>query len=460
MTSGRRKGQSRVQKKREKGCVDSSCEGAVGSSISEAARRGAGMRHEILRMGVSELMGMLSANNPRQIGPAAMAGLEASIERFGVVQPMVWNRRTETVVAGEQRIRVLSAKGIEDVDVVVVDMDAEGERALNVALNNPAIAGEFTDALETILDEIEGADGLLYDELFLNTLRSSEHEETRHDDTPEARVEKADELQAVWRTARGQVWEILSKTCDGRSHRLSCGSVAEDAAAFLEGRRYRALITDPPYGVSYADKNEMLNALGKGNLVQASIENDDKSPAEMREFWTKAFSSVRTYAEPGACYYVTGPQGGELLFYLMGSLQESGFPLRHCNVWVKNQFVLGRSDYNYKHEPILYGWCAGAAHTFLGGHSETSVWEVDKPRKSEFHPTMKPVELFGRAIRNCLKGGEVVFDPFLGSGTTMVAAEQLGRICYGMEIEAKYVAVTLQRMAELGLEPRLVDEAR
>ncbi|HVM96365.1 MAG TPA: hypothetical protein VMT89_08240 [Candidatus Acidoferrales bacterium] len=135
----------------------------------------------------------------------------------------------------------------------------------------------------------------------------------------------------------------------------------------FEEERYSLLITDPPYGVSYSEKNAFLNAVGRGNRIQEPIANDHQSPEAMYEFWTKAFGCVHKFGTPGASYYVTGPQGGELLFFLMTALRESGFPLRHMLIWAKNNHVLGRCDYHYQHEPVLYGWLEGA-HQFFGGH--------------------------------------------------------------------------------------------
>ena len=239
-------------------------------------------------------------------------------------------------------------------------------------------------------------------------------------------------------------------------HRLACEDCLHSDQLF-DNEKYDLLVTDPPYGVSYASKNTFLNAIDKGNRIQTPIECDHQKPEEMSAFWRAAFTAARSHAKPGACYYVTGPQGGDLLLFLLLALKDSGFPLHHILIWAKNNHVLGRSDYNYKHEPIIYGWVEGAGHRFYGGAGENSLWEVDKPLKSEFHPTMKPVELIARAIKNSSQEGEIIYDPFLGSGTTMVAAEQLRRVCYGMEIAPGYVAVTLERLNKMGLEPKLIE---
>ena len=216
------------------------------------------------------------------------------------------------------------------------------------------------------------------------------------------------------------------------------------------------LVTDPPYGVSYAAKNEFLNAVGRGNLIQTPIENDHTKPEDMSALWIKSFSNIRKSVKAGASYYVTGPQGGDLLLLLL-ALKESGFPLRHMLIWAKNNHVLGRSDYHYQHEPIIYGWVDGS-HSFYGGHSQTSLWFVDKPHKSDLHPTMKPVALFLKAIQNSTKEEDTVLDHFSGSGTTMIACGNSNRKACCIELDPGYVAVILQRYKDtFNKQPILLD---
>lgn len=269
------------------------------------------------------------------------------------------------------------------------------------------------------------------------------------DDAP---IDRAAELQKVWDTARGQVWEIPSGTVPGRCHRVWCGD-CRDIAISLDPD-IDLIVTDPPYGVSYADKNAFLNAISPGNRIQTPIENDHQKPADMKQIWIDAFTAIRPKMKSGACYYVTGPQGGELLLLLL-ALQETGFHLRHMLIWAKNNHVLGRCDYNYKHEPILYGWVDGS-HKWYGSGSETSLWEIPKPQKSDLHPTMKPVELYARAIRNSTERGQRCVDIFAGSGTLLMAAEQEGRLSESVEFTPGYTAVILERAKAAGLEPRLV----
>lgn len=175
-------------------------------------------------------------------------------------------------------------------------------------------------------------------------------------------------------------------------------------------------------------------------------------------YGARRFAALRTHAACGASYYVTGPQGGELLLLVLVALKEAGFPLRHMLVWAKNNHVLGRCDYHYQHEPVLFGWVEGT-HTFYGGTAETSLWTIDRPHKSDLHPTMKPVELWARAMRNSTQRGDVVMDPFCGSGTSLIAAERLGRRCLAIEIDPGYVAVSLERFREAtGKMPERVSE--
>lgn len=239
------------------------------------------------------------------------------------------------------------------------------------------------------------------------------------------------------------------------------------------------MITDPPYGVSYADKNKFLNTIARGNRIQVEIENDHQSEPEMYNLWLEVFSNAYEVTDQCMAYYVFGAQGGELLLLLLQALKDSRFAPRHGLVWVKNNHVLGRADYNYKHEPITYGWKTDGTHKFYAKF-DTSVWEdeleidklkkdelvklikdlmsdkvptsvikEDKPLKSDLHPTMKPVRLIGRLMGNSSQKDEIVLDLFGGSGTTMIAAEQLGRKCYMMELDPHYCDVIIARWEKL-----------
>jgi DNA modification methylase len=227
-----------------------------------------------------------------------------------------------------------------------------------------------------------------------------------------------------------------------------CGdsTVDTEVKRLLAGEKIDMVFTDPPYGVSYADKNEMLNAYDKGNSIQKAIAEDHLSEKEIQAFWKKSFTVIRDNLADENSYYITGPQIQGMMMMMM-MMQESGLPYRHVIIWVKNVHVLGRCDYHYRHEPIFFGWTK--RHRFYGGGKfQTSVWEVDKPHKNDLHPTMKPVALPECAILNSSAKDAVVFDGFLGSGSTLIAAEKTGRVCYGMEIDPKYCDVIIRRYAE------------
>ena len=240
----------------------------------------------------------------------------------------------------------------------------------------------------------------------------------------------------------GQVWTL------GR-HRVACGD-ARDAA--LVGRLFgpeclRMVWTDPPYGISYAEKNEMLNLVGKGHRVQEPIAGDHAPPKQVEELVRSALTLAVQHSLSGATCYVASP-GGAMLTAFIRAFDASGFDLKHTLVWVKNHTVLGRADHHYQHENILHGWRDGA-HYWCGRRDQSSVFFVNKPHASDLHPTMKPVELVAPMVANSSRLREVVYDPFLGSGTTLVACEHLLRRCFGCELEPHYAEVTVERWERL-----------
>lgn len=392
------------------------------------------------------------AQNAKAHPEGQVKKLAGQIAEFQWDQPIVVDAEM-VIIKGHGRLLAAQALGLKTVPVVVADyLSPEQARAARIADNKvsesewfPEILGLELKALQEMNFNME-LTGFDLEELSDILQRQGAGEPP---EAPDPEIDRAAELQEKWGTALGQIWQV------GR-HRLVCEDCRQSDKLF-DNQKYDLLVTDPPYGVSYAAKNKFLNAIDKGNRIQTPIECDHQNPEEMSVFWREAFTAARRHARPGACYYVTGPQGGDLLLILLLALKDSRFPLHHMLIWAKNNHVLGRADYNYKHEPIIYGWVEGAGHRFYGGAGENSLWEVDKPVKSEYHPTMKPVELIARAIKNSSQAGEIVYDPFLGSGTTAVAAEQLGRVCFGVEITPEYVAVTLERLAQMGLEPKLIE---
>ncbi len=271
-------------------------------------------------------------------------------------------------------------------------------------------------------------------------------------DGAEIAPERADELRQKWGTEVGQLWQA-------GPHRIIGGDCTDPAVIehLWSGDcpRTRLIWTDAPYGVSYADKNRLLNKSDRGNRIQKRIINDHLSEAETTSLFRAGLALAAKYCRPGAGVYASVP-GGPLLVRFITALEEAGFAFKSTLVWVKNQFVIGMSDYHFRHELILYGWLRNGAHFWNGGRSQDSVFEVDRPRVSDLHPTSKPIALLVRMIANSSRPGELIYDPFCGSGSTMVAAHQLGRSTYACELDPGYVAVTLERLSLLGLKPRLV----
>ncbi|MCM1556765.1 MAG: site-specific DNA-methyltransferase [Anaeroplasma bactoclasticum] len=249
---------------------------------------------------------------------------------------------------------------------------------------------------------------------------------------------------------------------DIHSHRLMCGDSTkqENVEKLMNGEKADMVFTDPPYGVSYSGKNEFLNSIDKGNRIQKDIENDSKQPEEMFDFWSVCLKNIFDVCTDKASYYITGPQGGDLLLLLFQALKESGWALKHNLIWNKNNHVLGRCDYNYKHEPIIYGWKENGTHIFYGnGEMKTSVWDIPKPFKNDLHPTMKPIKLISECLLNSSEKGNAVIDLFGGSGSTLIACEQLNRRCYMMELDPKYVDVIIKRWEALtGKKAELISE--
>jgi DNA modification methylase len=394
--------------------------------------------------------------NPRRIAKGRLEALKQDLE----ADPEMLRARPlialpdGRVIAGNQRLRAVLELGWVTVPVVYADLD-EG-RAREWALRDNSLYREWDEqALAEYLQEMVEAGA----ELARTGFTDRELEQFLRQVSGGLVDQEPPPLPEHPESKPGEVYAL-------GPHRLLCGDATdpEQIALLMAGETVDLLWTDPPYGVAYADKNEFLNAIDKGNRVQKPIEHDHGSPEEMALFWRSAFTAVRPALRAGAAYYVTGPQGGDLLLHLLVALRDSGFPLRHMLVWAKNQHVLGRSDYHYQHEPVVYGWVEGT-HQFYGVAGETSVWQIDRPRESKLHPTMKPVELVARAVRNSSRPGEVVLDPFAGAGSTLLAAEQLGRRAFLVEIDPAYCDVIRQRYDDwLRRDPSLpvseVDEHR
>jgi DNA modification methylase len=360
--------------------------------------------------------------NPRHISPPAYAGLKASIERFGLVEPVVWNRRTGNIVGGHQRLKVLQEQDVKETIVVVVDLPETEEKALNVTLNNPNIAGEFTSDLQVVLEDIRLEIPEMFVDLKLDELYLQEPIQGRTD---------PDEIpqDVEPRVEPGEIWEL------GR-HRVMCGDAtkAKDVEQLMDGRVADMVFTDPPYNVDYgANKHHPSWHI-------RSIEGDKQTDEEWFHF-NRAFIGNILKHSKGDIYVwgASGPEGMKQRLWLV----EMGYHWSATIIWKKQQLVLSPAKYQRMYEPCFYGWKGKSSYN--GDRRQTEVWEIDRPLNSDMHPTMKPVELCAKGIGNSSRLGDIVLDQFLGSGSTLIACEQLERICYGMEIEPRYCDVIIQR---------------
>lgn len=368
--------------------------------------------------------------NPRKDlkpGDAEYEKLKRSIEQFGYVEPVIWNQTTGRVVGGHQRLKVLMDMGMTEVDCVVVAMDEEKEKALNIALNK--ISGDWDkDKLALLIADLQGADFDVsltgfepaeIDALFKDTLKDG----VKDDD-----FDVGAELAQPTMTKPGDVWTL------GR-HRLICGdsTKTETYDLLMGGTKANLVITDPPYNVNYE------GSAGK-------IKNDNMADEAFYNFLLDAYTQMHSAMADDASIYVFHADTEGLNF--RRAFADAGFYLSGCCIWKKQSLVLGRSPYQWQHEPCLYGWKKNGKHQWYTGRKETTIWEFDKPKKNGDHPTMKPIPLLAYPIMNSSMSNSVVLDPFGGSGSTLIACEQTDRICYTVELDEKFCDVIVKRYIE------------
>ena len=368
--------------------------------------------------------------NPRKDlkpGDAEYEKLKRSIEQFGYVEPVIWNQTTGRVVGGHQRLKVLMDMGMTEVDCVVVAMDEEKEKALNIALNK--ISGDWDkDKLALLIADLQGADFDVsltgfepaeIDALFKDTLK---------DGVKDDNFDVGAELAQPTMTKPGDIWTL------GR-HRLICGdsTKAETYDLLMGSTKANLVITDPPYNVNYEGR------AGK-------IKNDNMADEAFYNFLLDAYTQMHSAMADDASIYVFHADTEGLNF--RRAFADAGFYLSGCCIWKKQSLVLGRSPYQWQHEPCLYGWKKNGKHQWYTGRKETTIWEFDKPKKNSDHPTMKPIPLLAYPIMNSSMSNSVVLDPFGGSGSTLIACEQTDRICYTVELDEKFCDVIVKRYIE------------
>jgi DNA modification methylase len=377
----------------------------------------------------------LHPRNPRLGDVEAIA---ASLRRFGQQKPIVVQAATGYCIAGNHLLRAARSLGWAEIAASFVDLDDANAVGYMLSDNHSADLGGYDDGLlAAILAEEAAADNLAatgYDADDVATLLAAAGLGERGD--PEAVPDLPPASEVYVRPS--ELWAL------GR-HRLLVGDATDPAAVsrLTEGAPVDLVFTDPPYGVGYAG----------GTAAHLTIANDSLGAEGTRALVAGALR-LAPLRLGGACYVMAPAGPGQLAFLL--AIDDAGLTVHQILVWVKDRFVLGHSDYHYRHEPIVYGWREGGRHLFRGDRTQDSVWEIARPARSEQHPTIKPIELVERAIRNSSMPGEAVYDPFAGSGTALVAAERLGRHCYAMEIDPRYAQVAIERWRTFsGQAPRL-----
>lgn len=383
---------------------------------------------EIKELSLKELKP--AAYNPRKKlkkGDKEYEKIKQSLLKFGYVDSIIVNEDL-TVIGGHQRLTVLKDLDYETAKCVIVDLPKEDEKALNIALNK--ITGQWDEALlADLLLDLQESDFNLdltgFELPEIDDILSNVHDKELSED--EFDVEE--ELKKPTVSRRGDIWQL-------GKHRVICGdsTKSETYDQLLGDKKANLVVTDPPYNV------DVKETAGK-------ILNDNMSDGDFYQFLLSMFTQVENHMETDASIYVFHADTEGLNF--RKAFKDAGFYLSGCCIWKKNSLVLGRSPYQWQHEPCLYGWKKKGKHQWFSDRKQTTIWEYDRPKSSKDHPTMKPIQLMAYPIQNSSMRGTVVLDPFLGSGSTLIAADQTGRVCYGIELDEKFVDVIVKRYIEV-----------
>lgn len=379
---------------------------------------------EIREIQLSELHP--ASYNPRKKlkkGDKEYEKIKQSLLKFGYVDPIIVNKDL-TVIGGHQRLTVLKDLDYETAKCVIVDLSKEDEKALNIALNK--ITGQWDDQLlADLLLDLQESDFNLdltgFEPPEIDDILSNVHDKDLSDDD----FDVEEELKKPTFSKRGDIWQL-------GKHRVICGdsTKAETYEQLLGDKKANLVVTDPPYNV------DVEETAGK-------ILNDNMPDIDFYLFLFDMFSQVEKHIESDASIYVFHADTEGLNF--RKAFKDAGFYLSGCCIWKKNSLVLGRSPYQWQHEPCLFGWKQKGKHQWFSDRKQTTIWEYDRPKSSKDHPTMKPIPLMAYPIQNSSMRGTIVLDPFLGSGSTLMAADQTGRVCYGIELDEKFVDVIVKR---------------
>lgn len=369
-------------------------------------------------------------NNARTHSKEQINKLRASIREFGFINPVIIDR-DYNVIAGHGRIMASKDEGIDKVPCVFVDYLTDAQKkAYILADNRMALDADWDEELLRVeIESLQGADFDLnltgFDEAELMDIFGDDNQSRAKDDDFDltAALEKASFVE------KGDVWTV------GR-HRLMCGDAtsSEDVSTLMGNTKANLILTDPPYGVSFKSSSGL------------TIQNDSMKNEEFYNFLLASFKCMAEHLENGGSAYVFHADTEGLNF--RKAFIDAGFHLAGCCIWVKDSLVLGRSDYQWQHEPVLYGFVQNGKHKWYSDRKQTTIWNFDKPKRNANHPTSKPLDLLSYPIGNSTQEKGVVIDTFGGSGSTMMACEQMNRICYMMELDEKYASVILRRYVE------------
>ena len=368
-----------------------------------------------------------AAYNPRKklkAGDKEYEKIKNSIQEFGYVEPIIVNYNM-TVIGGHQRLTVLKDLGYTEVECVVLHIEDEHKvKALNVALNK--ITGAWNEQLlADLLVDLQSADFNTdltgFEPAEIDQLFSKVHNKkiTEDDFDVDAQLQKPNVAKP------GDLWLL-------GPHRIFCGDslLRESYEKLMDGKRANLVLTDPPYNVNVEE-------------TAGRIKNDNMSDEDFYKFLFAAFVNMEQNMEADASIYVFHADSKGLIF--RQAFHDAGFYLSGCCIWKKDRLVLGRSPYQWQHEPCLFGWKVGGKHQWYSDRKQTTIWEYDRPSASKDHPTMKPIALMAYPIQNSCMSNCIVLDPFSGSGSTLIACEQTNRICYGIELDEKFVDVIVAR---------------
>lgn len=368
-------------------------------------------------------------NNARTHSAEQIIKLRSSLREFGFVNPIIIDRDFN-VIAGHGRLMAAKEEGINEVPCVFVDFLTDAQKKAYILADNRMAmdAGWDEELLKIEMEELQNLGYDLgytgFDEKELADLFGIDDKEVKDDEFDlTAALEKASFVE------RGDVWFV-------GKHKLMCGDAtsSEDVAKLMEDKKANLILTDPPYNVAFKSSDGL------------TIQNDSMKNNDFYEFLFSSFKNMAEHLENGGAAYIFHADTEGLNF--RKAFIDTGFHLAGCCIWVKDSLVLGRSDYQWQHEPVLYGFMQNGKHQWYSDRKQTTIWNFDKPKKNSNHPTSKPLDLLAYPINNSTQANAIVIDTFGGSGSTLMACEQMNRICYTMELDEKYASVILRRYVE------------